>query len=469
VSRFSSAFLVQATAGRVTVSAPFGVERVGKDTREDLTGALYVAIRGENFDGHDYVAEAFAGGASAAMVAEDRAAALADQGPLLVVADPESALLDLASAHMERSTARRLALTGSNGKTTTKEMIAAICRRAHGAEAVHATAGNLNNLIGMPLTALGIEENTAVAILEMGMNRPGEIAAMAAATRPEVGLIVNVQPAHLEGLGDLAAVARAKGELFAALAPQACAVVNLDDSHCRELGAASAARKISFGVDAVADVRLEQAEPIEAGQRIRLRIRGAARELRLRHAGRHNALNAAAAAACGCALNLDADTICAGLEAAPVVSGRLAQRQVGPLRLIDDSYNANPASMRAALAVAAERAAAGHLHVVFGEMRELGAAADDLHAEVGGAVAAVTPARAWFCGAHAEAYRRGAAAAGLADERITCAGDAAELAAAITDQLEEGDLVLIKGSRGARMERVVERVEHTFGTPAEDR
>ncbi|MBN2359405.1 MAG: UDP-N-acetylmuramoyl-tripeptide--D-alanyl-D-alanine ligase [Deltaproteobacteria bacterium] len=463
MSRLSAEFIARATGGEL-VGGDFTVDRVEKDSRQDLRGALYVALRGERFDGHDFVCAAFERGAVAALVDATHAPALPAAGPLVVVADTERALLDLAAAHLERMPARRVALTGSNGKTTTKEMIAAICRAAHGDDAVHATTGNLNNTIGMPLTALGIEPRTRVAVLEMGMNHPGEIAAMARCARPHVGLIVNVQRAHLEGLGSLEGVAAAKGELFEALTADAVAVVNLDDSHCTAQARRTAARRVTFGSTGDADVALLQRVPVAGQQRLVLRVGGQEVAAVMPHEGAHNAHNATAAAAVGHALGIDTAAIAAGLAAAPLVHGRLSVRQLGDVQVIDDTYNANPSSMQAAIEVAVQHAIGRRLLVVLGEMRELGSQSAQLHRELGAVVARTRPARAWFSGAFAADCRSGAIDGGLPGDRVAIANDAAEFADDVARAVTAGDVVLIKGSRGARMERVVERLAAALGS-----
>ncbi|MFH1807248.1 MAG: UDP-N-acetylmuramoyl-tripeptide--D-alanyl-D-alanine ligase [Pseudomonadota bacterium] len=453
---FTSDFVLRATGGRL-VGSGFVARRVDKDSRVALDDTLYVALAGDRFDGHDFVRQAREAGAVAALVDAAHARSLSDPGyPLVVVEDTGRALLDLAHAHLQRMPARRVALTGSNGKTTTKEMIAAVCRASVGDERVLATQGNLNNLIGMPLTALAVGPDHAIAVLEMGMNHPGEIAAMAAAARPQVGLITNIAPAHLEGLGNLEGVARAKGELFAALGSDAVAVVHADDANCLRMAEGCRARQLRFGSAAGCEVRLRSSTPDEQGQTLVLELAGVEHALHLSHEGAHNARNAAAAAAVGLALEVPVAHIVEGLVRAPVVAGRLRMHRVRDALIIDDTYNANPASMKAAIDVAVQRARGHRLLLVLGEMRELGAFAGDLHAELGAHAATAAPARAWFCGAFAEDYRRGAQQGGLDPATITVAGDAGEIAAEVVANLAAGDVVLVKGSRGARTERVVQ-------------
>lgn len=454
MNRFDSAFLAVSSGGELR-GKDFVAMGIEKDTRRDLAGRVYVALVGERFDGHRFVADALARGAVGAIV--DRAHAAAIEGaPLLVVEDCGQALLDIASAHLARLPARRVALTGSNGKTTTKEMIAAICRVAVGSEAVVATAGNLNNLIGLPLTACTVTEQTSIAVLEMGMNRPGEIAAMAAAVRPQIGLITNVHPAHLEGLGDVEGVARAKGELFASLTSADTAAVNLEDAFCPGLAEHCRARQVRYGRSSGAEVELVRTRATATGQVVELLVHGMELSAELSLGGVHNALNATAAAAVATALGLPLTAIAEGLAATRPIAGRLNLSTVAGVQIIDDTYNANPASMWAALRFAADRSQPGTLLVALGEMRELGSESAQLHRELGALVAGVTPRQAWFCGAHAEDCRSGAEAAGLGAAQIATADDVAELTDRICATVREGDLFLVKGSRGARMERLVQ-------------
>lgn len=467
-------FIAQSCAGELRCATDFVVQGLVKDSRQSVREQLYVALRGERFDGHDFVAQALAAGAAGALVdrrfvASPAGQRLAADAPIIVVTDTGEALLDLAQAQLQRLPARRVALTGSNGKTTTKEMLAAIARQALGAERVVATQGNLNNLIGMPLTALQADRQTSLVILEMGMNHPGEIARLALAAAPQVGLINNIQPAHLQGLGDLQGVAQAKGELFAALAPEAIAVVNIDDDNCVQQARRAQAAQLHFGRGDQAQLRLLNALPNAQGQRLLMRWQGQEWSAQIAHLGAHNAFNACAAAATALALNISIEHIQAGLQSAPLVPGRLQIHHFGALNVIDDTYNANPASMRAAIDVASQQSAAGRLLVALGEMGELGTAAATLHQDLGGYVASRKPAAAFFAGAHAKDYAQGALQGGLESHKIFTAAMTNTLAEPLLAQCRAGDWVLVKGSRAARSELLVEALRKQFAAPQERR
>jgi UDP-N-acetylmuramoyl-tripeptide--D-alanyl-D-alanine ligase len=354
-----------------------------------------------------------------------------------------------------------LALTGSNGKTTTKEMVAAIQAAAR---PCLKTEGNLNNLIGLPMTLLGAQAHHQVAVVEMGMNKPGEIARYAEIAEPDAGLVLNVGPAHIGELGSIEAIADAKGELFAGLHPGAVAVANLDDPRVMGQVPRSAARLLTFGRDLGADVCLLAAAPrAEGGQDLVLRVDGAEVQAFLPLDGAHNALNAAGAVALATARpDLAPASLAAvveGLAKVVVPGGRLAARAMAGLWVIDDGYNANRASMEAALATAAARARARGVGLValLGEMRELGAFSEAEHARVGQVAAEVGAAAVAAFGPGAGPIAAAAAAAGVPAHHE--AEDEAALYAWARERWRPGDVVLVKGSRGIRMERFLRRLE----------
>lgn len=463
MTRLSRRFVEAALAAR---SARFGSEvpadlgELATDTRAELEGRLFVALVGDRFDAHTFAADALAKGASAVLVERGRVAAPRDR--CIEVDDTLRALQDIASAHLLEARARRVALTGSNGKTTTKELIAACLRACLGDDAVLATAGNLNNHVGLPLTALRVEPAHQVAVLEMGMNHLGEIARLAEIARPEVGLITNIGTAHAGNLGGIDGVARAKGELFEGLVENGVGVVNVDDARCvAQADTRLRGRRVTFGRGPEADVRLLSVKPHdESGLFVQLWHEGSTVTVRLPLEGEHNAENAAGAVATAVALGFPFEKAAYGLERVPPVSGRLVRKRAASGALIlDDSYNANPDSMRAGLAALAALAGDRRRCAALGEMFELGDDAEHLHAQVGTAVAKAGVTHAFFCGTYAEAYKRGAEAGGLPSSNIDVAPDSAALAPLVASALRESDVILIKGSRGARMERVVERLE----------
>ena len=463
------------TATGAVASAPvadMAFESVGTDSRAVAAGALFVALRGAHHDAHRFVAEALRQGAAAALV-EDPPPGV-DPARLLRVPDTLRALGDLAAFTRRRWGGPLAAITGSNGKTTTKEMLAAIAAadgRLRGRTL--ATHGNLNNLIGLPLTLLRLRGDEAAAIVEMGMNAPGEIARMTAIAAPTIGVITNVGPAHLEGLGSVDGVAAAKGELFAGLGATATIAVNREDEHIVRLAAHFPGRRIEFGhggevwADAIDDRGFD-------GVDFTLRVGALHTRVRLRMAGRHNVQNALAAAALAHGLGLDVETMAAGLSAAAPPKMRLeVARLANGVTGVNDAYNANPASTEAALDTLA-RMPGRHI-AVLGEMRELGAAAGALHRQVGAYAAACGVQWLIAVGPQGDALAAGARAAGSIE--VDECPDAAAAAALVAARWRRGDVVLVKGSRGpddepgvrrygARMAEVAARLQAAAGEQA---
>jgi len=431
---------------------PAHIEAVGTDTRSLPPACLFVALTGDNFDGHQFVRQAVAKGALAVMIEARVAAEFTDlKVPRLVVSDTRAALAMMARQARGSLQEPVVAVTGSNGKTTTKELIAA----ALSDRIVHKTTGNLNNLLGVPLTILAWPTDAQVAVIEMGMSAPGEIAELTLIAQPTVGVITNVGPAHLEGVGTIEDVARAKGELFANLPARGTAIINADDpiigGICVPLISHQA--KLTFGRSPGCDVRIDGYAATESGSRIRLIVQGTPMEIHSVLPGPHNAMNTAAATAAAIAIGTSLADIEAGLLAVKVPGGRMrvvaAARE---LHLVDDTYNANPYSMRAAFVTLAELAS-GRRIAVLGDMLELGDESEDLHREVGRAAA--TSGIGWVLtlGAFAQAMADGASNAGASAHGY----DTIEaLLADLDGGLRPGDWVLVKGSRGMHMERVVE-------------
>lgn len=418
------------------------VMRVVTDSREVRPGDLFVALRGERFDAHDFVASAARMGAVAALVDQPVPDAAV---PMLCVADTLAALQQLARAWRQRFSVPVIAVTGSNGKTTTKQLLASVCA-ARGA--VLATRGNLNNHIGLPLTLLELRAMHRSAVIEMGANHLGEIAQLTAITQPDVGVITQAGDAHLEGFGSREGVARGKGELFAGLPAHGIAAINVDDAFAPLWRDLARGRQIGFGLHARADVRAEAITADAQGSRFTLVVPGGQAAVRLPLAGRHNVMNALAAAACGVAIGLDADVIAEGLSRVQGAQGRVSwKRATQGARVIDDSYNANPTSMQAGLELLAQQPAPRW--AVLGAMAELGAQSGALHeacarhARVLGIehLLALQPAAA--------DYARGFGAGARAFEDVDA------LNAVLQAELTPDATVLVKGSRSARMERVV--------------
>jgi UDP-N-acetylmuramoyl-tripeptide--D-alanyl-D-alanine ligase len=431
---------------------------VSIDTRTLAAGELFVAIAGPNHDAHGFLAKAAASGAGGLLIQRGRAlpADLKPELPVIEVADTTRALGALAAGHRARFRGPVVAITGSNGKTTTKEMCAAILGWA---APCLKTQGNLNNEFGLPLTLLRRRESDRAVVVEIGMNHRGEIAPLAAIAKPSVAVVTNVGSAHIEHLGSREAIALEKGDLLAALPESGTAVIPAEDSF--GLAGRTRAAKLRFGRGPGADVRAEDARELESGgfafQLVTPSGRTAARVAGLGEATLANALAAAAAAqAAGATL----EALAAGLASYQPAHGRLERIELGSeIVLIDDSYNANPQSMEVALRVLADRRGRGRGLAVLGEMGELGAAADDAHREIGRLVGSLgLDALFALGGERAARFAEGARAAGLPAEKIVLCRDHAELADRVARELAPRDWVLVKGSRSARMERVVERL-----------
>jgi UDP-N-acetylmuramoyl-tripeptide--D-alanyl-D-alanine ligase len=446
----------QVLDGRI-IGADVRFAAVSSDSRKLVQGDLFVALRGENFDGFEFVAKAAQAGAAAAMVNADsyqaHPSSAGSLAPILVVQDTRLALGQLAAYWRSQFDIPLVAITGSNGKTTVKEMLASILREAAGnPKAVLATRGNLNNDIGMPLTLLQLEPIHRYAVIEMGMNHPGEIDYLTRIAAPDVALINNAGGAHLQGLGSVRAVALAKGEIFAGLKPHGTAVINADDEFAplwRKLAGVS--QLLEFGLDKQADVRgVWQTQG--TGLRLAVTAPQGKFTVNLQVPGIHNARNALAATAAASALDVPLEKISAGLERFSGVAGRL---QRIPARfggcLIDDSYNANPASMLAAIGVLARFG--GKRVLVLGDMGELGDEAAQFHAEIGREARRAGIERVYALGPLSHSAVAGFGGGARHFDSVE------ELQSALEKELDRDTTVLVKGSRFMKMERVVRFLE----------
>jgi UDP-N-acetylmuramoyl-tripeptide--D-alanyl-D-alanine ligase len=419
---------------------------VSTDTRAIAAGQLFIALRGENFDAHDFLAPALISGASALLVSDE--AKLPAGASAVVVADTLLALGRLAAAWRAQFEIPVIAVTGSNGKTTTKEMVASILHAEFGDD-VLATRGNLNNDIGLPLTLLGLKPNHRAAVIEMGMNHPGEIAYLAPLGAPTVALVTNAQRAHLEGMGDLDEVAREKGSIFNGLKANGVAVINADDAYVGVWRLMAEAHQVkTFAIDRQADVT-GQVRQQGLENKIHLSAAAGQADVRLAMPGRHNARNALAAAAACLAAGVSLASVVAGLEKFSGVKGRL-QRRAGrkESELLDDTYNANPDSVRAGIDVLASTI--GRKLLVLGDMGEIGEASGQYHDEIGGY-------------AKSQGIDRLFAFGDAAQQAVRNFGEGArhycnieKLIAAVDKELGPETTVLIKGSRFMKMERVAD-------------
>lgn len=440
-------------------SNPF-FNAVSTDSRTIRAGSLFVALSGEHFDGHRFIPDAIDKGAVAAMIADEaietpKTSTMSDFS-WLRVKNPRLALGQLAAAWRRRFDLPLVAVTGSNGKTTVKEMLASILRQHAGCDRVLATSGNLNNDIGVPLTLLQINASHNCAVIEMGMNHSGEIAYLSGLAAPTVAVITNAGSAHIAHFGKTDAIAAAKGEIFEGLDESGIAVINADD-HFAPLWRQLAGKRqiVDFGMTHASSVSARRLQGTTENSWL-LTLPEGQTELTLQVPGRHNVYNALAAAAAAHAAGMGLPAIAAGLDSYRGTHGRL-QIMAGQHHsiLIDDTYNANPESMQAALAVLSD--AKGKKILVMGDMGELGVAAAAYHREIG-QLARAAKVNALL--AHGELSRHAAEAFGF-DRGGQYFTNLDELMAYLTGQLDADVTVLVKGSRIMRMERVVEKIAAT--------
>lgn len=435
-----SGVLGLAPVGAATGDASFAGFEI--DSRRLTPGHCFVALPGERVDGHDYLPQAVAAGAMAAIVARQQPVDL----PQWVVASPEQAMQQAAAAWRQRFDLPLVGITGSNGKTTTRALTASVL--AH-LGPVCATTGNLNNHLGLPMVLSRLQAAHRSAVIEMGANHVGDIAQLARWAQPSIGIITQAGDAHLEGFGSRDAIARGKGELIEALPANGIAILNADDVYLPLWTEMAGARRIiRFGLGMAAQVRAVDIDAHREHLDFSLQIPGGQARVRLAMVGQHNLYNALAAAAAGVALGLSADDIAAGLASARGESGRLRVLETTDgLRIADDSYNANPGSMRAGLDWLA--AQPPPRWAVLGAMAELGAASDQAHCDVGAHAAQRGIERLVVVGEAARGMARGF---GPAAEWFSGRDEAI---AALSSARAKGVTVLIKGSRSAGMERVV--------------
>lgn len=445
--------VLKATGGRLLRPGSGKFSGVSTDSRSISPGELFVPLAGPRHDGHDYIPAAFESGAACALVQKGRPVDAPAAGCLIEVADTLRALQDIAS-YVRRSHGATpvVGITGTNGKTTTKEMTASVLG-VRGP--VLKNEGNLNNEIGLPLSLARLDETHWAAVLEMGMSAPGEIARLAGIAAPTAGVITNVGAAHLESLGDVEAVARAKAELLDALPEDGRAVLNMDDPMLRPYVDRMGERAVTFGLAEGSMFTAQSISENGAGISFRLVTPGGRVEVGLPAHGMHNVMNALAASAAAWILGLGPGETKAGLEAFRPAGMRMEFISSGGITIINDAYNANPASMAAALSTLASFKCNRRM-AVLGDMLELGAAAAESHYNVGRLAGAQGLALLVLIGGHSGETARGALDAGMTGKDILQAADAGEAAIAVLARISEGDCLLVKGSRGMRMERIVD-------------
>ncbi len=438
---------------------------ISTDSRQISPGNLYVALSGERFDGHHFVAAALDGGASGVLLSNPESvdvAKLTGRACIIRVQDTLKALGDLAQAYRLRFSIPVIAITGSSGKTTTKEMLAAILEQE---KVILKTQGNFNNQIGLPQTLFRLTGQHEVAILEMGTNMRGEIRRLTDIARPDIGLITNIGPAHLAGFGSVEAVREEKGDLFFAMNPSGTAVVNLDDEAVRLLAERWPGRTVTFSMSASADVRVRDVKKNGArGMIFHLHVGEQSCRVDMKIAGVHNIYNAMGAAAAAYAGGATLESIRRGLSNAQAVSGRMEMiRLQNGAYLVNDAYNANPASVREALLTLRDMKGAHRAFVLLGDMLELGDAAAEMHRKVGMLLATTGVAAVFLQGDYAGHTASGALDGGLDEAQVMFLDRDDFVMTYLKKQVRKGDWILLKGSRRLKMDRFVSMVCEQFG------
>jgi len=448
---FNPAEIEKAASARRVAGPARPATGVSTDSRSVAPGELFVALRGPHFDGHDFIGEVFSRGAAAVVV--DRwplpGVAAEPPGPVFQVEETLTALGRLARFHRDRFSPELAAVTGSSGKSTTKHWLAHLLS----GKRILATPGTQNNRIGVPMTLFQLEAGHAAVVLELGTNRWGEIRMLAEISRPTLGAVTNIGPAHLETFGDLRGVLKEKGGLWEAMDRSAPVVLNGDDALLREVGRALSRPIIWFGTGADAQVRA--ADIRTSWNESHCRINGRW-DLRLPVPGRHNVFNALAALACAQRLGENLEEAIGRLENVTPLPGRLNQMEKEGVLILDDTYNANPASLDAALQLLRGMERPGRKIAVIGDMLELGERSEELHAQAGITAAGAGLDLLVAVGRFSAFLLKAAREAGMSSEASRSFQTPEEARSFLWDWVRPGDVVLVKGSRGMRMERVLE-------------
>lgn len=445
--------IARATAGEVVNGNPLkAMHVVTTDSRAVTPGCLFIALKGERFDAHDFLKDVVAAKAGAVMVS--RRESLAGLGiPAVVVSDTRKGLGDLAREARGRQRARVIAIGGSNGKTTTKHLVGSVlASRLVGTQ----SPKSFNNDIGVPLTILGVSPQDDYVVLELGTNHPGELEPLSRMSRPEIAAITSIGAEHLEGFGDLAGVRAEELKLLEGLVPGGLCIVNGDDEELLAAAKQKTRRVISFGFAGSNDLRIEHVSCSLEG--IRFRVSGFNDEFALPMPGRHNASNALVAIAIGREFGIEEAEIREALANCSRPEMRMQVARVGSYTVLNDAYNANPASMRAALETLGDAEVAGRRVAVLGEMRELGTVSAAMHREVGTLAAGAKLDALVAVGGDSVHLADAAVAAGIPAASVHRLGTAAEAAELLPSILQDGDTILLKGSRGVRLEKVAEAI-----------
>lgn len=459
---YSVAEIVSATGGEAVSVQVDSINSISIDSREIIPGALFVAIKGDNFDGHDFVRKAIEAGAAAALVSADQASE--HQGlPLIIVPDALQGLRDLAAAARARSRAKIIAVTGSAGKTSTKEAIRLVCEAAG---KTHASIKSFNNHWGVPLMLARMPADAEFGVFEIGMSAAGEIEPLTKLVRPHIAVVTNVAPAHLENFSSIEGIAHAKAEIFAGLEAGGTAIINADHEWTGMLVAAAekagADDIVTYGFNDTAQVGITEVEASDQGMRAQMGLDGQSVGLSIKAQGRHRLANAVAALLAARAAGVGEDVALLALSALAEPEGRGAITRLegpdGALTLIDESYNANPVSVVASLDVLANLHVSGKKVLVLGDMLELGVQSARLHAELAKPVLNTGCAKVFLVGTAIEAL-----ADVLGDQvDVIYAKSAADIKQELTNSLDYGDAVMVKGSNSMRLNTLVADIRDQF-------
>lgn len=466
--------VLHATGGRLVCgNGATRFQAISIDSRTTRAGDLFVAIAGQKHDGHNFLGKAFDRGALGVLVAQDyiseqfppaspesasggrwRAGPVRKQEELwMAVPDTLKALGDLAAFRRRQSNVSVVAITGTNGKTTTKEMTAVVLDQAFN---VLKTPGNFNNLIGLPLTLFGLSDSHEWAVLELAMNRPGEIRRLAEIANPDLGVITNIEPGHLEGVKDIDGVMEAKGELLEGLGQDGTAVLNIDDQRVCRLAERFGGRVVTFGIRSSAEVSGTPVSQTRTGSSFDLSWYDESVRVCLKILGKGAIYNALAAAAVGYRVGLSIEEVKKGLESAVSLPGRMEISTLPRgIHLINDTYNANPGSVAVAIETLCSLKGRGRGIFVIGDMMELGQHAQDAHRQIGILATRAGMAGLYATGEFANAVAKGAAGAGM-DRRKIFIGTREQIVEVLKGRSGPGDWILVKGSRLMAMEKVVE-------------
>ena len=451
--------VARATNGKITTDAgkALKISGVSRDSKSVKPGDLFVAIKGERHDGHDYIEQAMNAGAVGAVVSRDIVIKSRQKDFTVIrVNDTVTALGALAKYYRRKLGAKIVGITGSNGKTTTKEMV------SHLLSCFGPTARSqksYNNYIGVPLSIFEIENRHQYGVLELGTNAPGEIRYLSEMSNPNVAVIVTVTKTHLAGLGSIEGVARAKGEILEGLCKGGTFVYNFDNPWCVKLARAFKGRSIGFGFNPCAQIKCTDVKKNDDGYVI---VINGYLEVRLPVSGHHNINNCLAAFAVCHALGHDISAVTDAMASFKLPPMRMEQQHIGKITVINDAYNANPESVRAALRYFNELPVAGKKVFVCGDMLELGSESPQLHREIGELVARLHIDVLWTVGDRAGEIAKGAKLAGMPEERVVNFHNVTDISISEAGRIRENDTVLIKGSRGMQMENIVEKFKEFF-------